>query len=170
MREFRKLSTGEQAAWVGKYFAAVAKWRYPGDTYVATAASSAVGKPNDFIVYKNDPAKTADAWDLNKLWDINKDEQITAGELRQVLLTRMKKAPSGGVAPAPIPKADRPPASFGEFLEQFSSALRSDAAARQFGRFGPSATRVIRDYQTSRGIHVDGSVGPETFGKLRTET
>ncbi len=97
-QEFRAQSSGEQAKWVGAFFALVkGKWKHPGDTYVATAASGYVGQPDYVAVYK----QGTKAYDWNKVWDVDKDGIITVGDLRQVLLSRMKKAPSGSEIPPP---------------------------------------------------------------------
>lgn len=174
--EFRALSTAEQAPWVAKYFAGLPAWKYPGDTYVATAAGGYVGRSGATTVYKNDPNKQNDAWDLNKVWDINKDEVITVEELRQVLLTRMKKAPTGGaVIPPKVPTVPAPspePGSAGslsEFLEQLFSALESDADQGRYPIFGRDADSVVRAFQKSRQISIDGDVGRETVGAIRKE-
>jgi hypothetical protein len=89
--EFRAQSSAQQAPWVGKYFAQVkGQWKYPGDTYVAVAAGGYVGKPDGTAVYK---AGTP-AYDSNKVWDTDKDGVITVGDLRLVLLSRMKGIPA----------------------------------------------------------------------------
>lgn len=166
--EFRKLTTAEQAPWVAEYFKRSKPWRFPGDTYVATAAGGYTGRPNDVIVYKNDPNKTADAWDLNKVWDINKDEQITVGELRQVLLTRMKKAPTGGVAIMPDPKDELTPPQLSreEWLSLLGLRLLDDADDRNYAKLPPKTLTVIRAYQKAHGLVVDGIPGPKTLASL----
>lgn len=173
--EFRAQSTAEQAPWVAKYFAQSAPWRYPGDTYVATAAGGYTGKPDDVVVYKDNPNKNNDAWDLNKVWDINKDHQITVGELRQVLLTRMKKAPTGGVAIEPSPKApgDSPGGGLPVpvyFLAVSSSPSVKDVFSIHEGMRNSELVRMVQASLKDKGIYkgrLDGDYGPLTEAAVK---
>lgn len=174
--EFRKLSTAEQAPWVAEYFRRSAPWKYPGDTYVATAAGGYTGKSGATTVYKNDPNKQNDAWDLNKVWDINKDEVITVEELRQVLLTRMKKAPVGGEVIEPGPKAP-PGGSPGEpspalvyWLGVCTSPNASCLLSLHKGMYDSPLVKIVQTSLKKKGLYsgkLDGDFGPLTEAAMR---
>ena len=55
------------------------------------------------------------------------------------------------------------------FCGQFNAGNASTLSAFADGIFGPNTEQSVRDYQTARGISVDGVVGPETWGTLRGE-
>lgn len=81
---FRLLSADAQIPWILSYFRPM-KWRRPGDTYVAVAASGHVGAPDDRIIYPIDSA----AWRQNPAWREPNNGPITAGSIRRVLLRRI---------------------------------------------------------------------------------
>lgn len=101
--EFRKLTSAEQAPWVGKYFDDVAdRWKYPGDTYLVVAAKGYVGRADSTVVY----AKGSKAWEQNKGWRPADGGDITAGSIRAVILGKIGKTPplvtSRPTTPAPV--------------------------------------------------------------------
>lgn len=165
-QDFQKLSAGEQAPYAGNYFGQPFirnKWKYPGDTYVALAAGSYVGKPPGTVVYP-EGSKAAAA---NKLWDIDKDGAINIDELRQVLLSRMKGAP----APVAIPKseAERDRSySQEEWLSLLAQSLFDDASAKpkRYARLPPKTLLVLERFQVAKGLNDDGIPGLLTLGKL----
>lgn len=172
--EFRAQSTAEQAPWVAEYFARTGGWKYPGDTYVATAAAGYVGRAPDVVVYTDNPNKENDAWDLNKVWDIDKDKRITVGELRQVLLTRMKKAPSGGtvIDDPKEPGAGRP--GGGSLVPVYYLGLSLSPVGglgnTHEGRFNSEIVRVLQSLLKAKGFYtgrVDGDHGPLTEAAIR---
>lgn len=187
MREFRKLSSREQAAWVGRYFRPIAgKWKFPGDAYVAVAGSKFIGWPNDAIAYTDNPAKSNDAVDLNPGWNHNKDGVITVGEIRQTVLNQLSKAvpepvpippewlaeldaelAKGGSPMAP-PKVPDPDSllSRSEWLSLLALSLLEDADKWRYCLLPPKTDSVIRRYQKANGLDVDGIPGQETLGKL----
>lgn len=88
--EFRKLTSGEQAEWVGRYFDPVAnRWKYPGDTYLAVAASGYVGAADSSVVYP----QGSKAWEQNPGWRPADGGDITAGSIRAVMLKKMGTMP-----------------------------------------------------------------------------
>ena len=89
---FRAQNAGAQAPWVGKFFDLInQRWRVPGDTYLALAASGHVGDNDADIVYK----RGSKAWELNPGWRDKVTGEITAGSIRRVLLRRMKQRDRG---------------------------------------------------------------------------
>jgi peptidoglycan hydrolase-like protein with peptidoglycan-binding domain len=46
--------------------------------------------------------------------------------------------------------------------------LLADASASRNGIYGPEATRLVEEFQRSRGLTVDGMVGAQTWGALLT--
>jgi hypothetical protein len=169
---FRAQSSGEQAPWVGKYFAQAGianRWRVPGDTYLALAASGHVGDADDSIIY----AKGTKAWELNPGWRPADGGDITAGSIRALLLRRMGK---GWTAPAlATPKAVQRKAGLGsdlsllDFVELFLSAIEKDAEGRNFPVWGANTDSVVKWYQTSRALSADGDVGKLTVAQIRKE-
>lgn len=161
--EFRAQSSGEQAPWVGKYFAQVkGQWKYPGDTYVAVAAGGYVGKPDGTPVYK---AGTP-SYDLNKVWDTDKDGVITVGDLRRVLLTRMKKVPD---SPKDQP-AEEPASSQVYWLELSLLQSRSSIASIRRGDIDSPVVRLVQVVLQYRGLYkgkLDGDFGPLTAQALK---
>lgn len=86
---FRAQSTTQQAPWVGKYLDSIpGKWRVPGDTYLALAASGHVGAPDGRVIYP----KGSKAWEQNPGWRPKGGGDITAGSIRAVVLRRMAGA------------------------------------------------------------------------------
>ena len=169
---FRAQSSAEQAPWVGAYFAQVkGQWKHPGDTYVALAASSYVGKPDDRAVYK---AGTP-SYDLNKVWDTDKDGIITVGNLREVLLRFMKK----GGGSTPLPKVPEEEEEDGQLLPSryylVLSALPSPASVgdTSLGEVRPASctpVRLIQAFLAMRGLYlgkIDGNHGPLTETAIR---
>jgi len=165
-QDFQKLSAAEQAPYADNYFAQSwihNKWKYPGDTYLALAASGYVGKPDGVAIYK---AGTK-AYDQNKGWDINKDGVVTTDDIRGLLLSRMKGAPP----PVDIPKAPKAPdadlsLSQQEWLSLLVMSLLEDAEKRRYCLLPPKTEAVIRRFQKANGLDVDGTPGRETLGKL----
>lgn len=187
MREFRKLSSREQAVWVGRYFKAVAgRWKYPGDAYVAVAGSKFIGWPNEAVAYTNDPNRTNDAVDLNPGWNHNKDDVITVGEIRQTVLNQLSKPVpepvpisqewldeldaelAKGKSPMAPPKVPDPDSllSRSEWLSLLALSLLEDADKRRYCLLPPKTEAVIRRFQKANGLEVDGTPGPMTLGKL----
>lgn len=170
--EFRKLSTAEQAPWVAEYFKRSAPWKYPGDTYVATAAGGYIGRPDSTLVYK---AGTPE-YDLNKVWDINKDGNVSVGELRQILLTRMKKAPVGGEVIEPGPKAPRPGSPGGGqpalvyFLVLSSTPNVAAVLSVHEGMRDSELVLMVQASLKEKGLYkgkLDGDYGPMTETAVR---
>jgi hypothetical protein len=89
--EFRELSSGEQAPWVGSYFDMVGanRWRFPGDTYLAVAAPGYIGASDSTVVY----AQGTKAWEQNPGWRPADGGDITAGSIRAVMLRKMGSMP-----------------------------------------------------------------------------
>lgn len=192
MREFRKLSSKEQAQWVGRYFKGVAgRWKYPGDTYVAVAGSKFVGWPDDAVAYRDNPLSKKDAVDLNPGWNPNKDGEITVGEIRQTLINRLSKpVPSkvlipdewlselsakldaykpGGKPPAAPPKVEPDPAllySREEWLSLLAQSLLSDAGKGRYAKLPAGTNAMLKEYQTYNRLKPDGILGPLTLAKL----
>lgn len=84
-----RMTAVEQLEYVYKYYAPYKKKiKSYVDLYIATLFPVALGKPNDFVLqYKRLTAeKVAKA---NPLFDINKDNKITVGEIEQKLLKRI---------------------------------------------------------------------------------
>lgn len=162
--EFRAQTTAQQAPWVGKYFAQVKnQWRYPGDTYVAVAAGGYVGRPDSTPVYKSG----TQAYDLNKVWDTDKDGVITVGDLRKVLLTRMKKAPAGGTANA-LPKDQAEPERF--FLDLSPVLSSRSVCGIKRGDKNSSAVRAVQIGLKDEGLYkgkIDGAYGPLTSAAIK---
>ena len=161
---FRAQSSGEQAPWVGKYFAQVkGQWRYPGDTYVALAAGGYVGKADSFVVYK----KGTPAYDLNRGWDTNKDGQITVGDLRAFAVSHMK----GYSAPKPSPKAEvGGSSSVVYFLDLSASLSTASVASLVPGEKVSSAVKVVQNHLQNQGYYtgkIDGLLGPKTLGAIQ---
>jgi len=98
--------------------------------------------------------------------------------------TAEKASPAFNICPAPKPPAPKPPAPSGghqpgtrtlkeaspimsgadvKFVQQFIGSKRAGAAD---GKFGPNTAKGVRWYQGMRGIHVDGQVGPQTWGQM----
>lgn len=170
---WEKLPTAaQQAPYVGRYLDEVVtkKWRVPGDTYMTGAAPSFVGASDSTVVYP----KGSKAWEQNPGWRPPDDGDITAGSIRATLLRKLKK---GGAGPAPSPKEkpkpeteSEPPLSFSsssEFWRSLLTALRAaPRGARRLMALDGGVRKVVRDYQRSTGLHVDGDIGPETLGHL----
>ena len=109
---FGNLSAGEQAPWVGKYFAHHAgRWRVPGDTYLALAAPAFLGSPDSRIAYP----KGGKAWEINPGWR-GPDGEITVGSIRAVLLRKMRRLAAkggGSISQASVsPEAPSSPLAF----------------------------------------------------------
>lgn len=169
-------TAAQQAPLVGRYLDEVVskKWRYPGDTYMTGAAPSYVGAPDGTVVYP----KGGKAWEQNPGWRPPDGGDITAGSIRATLLRKLKK---GGAGPAPSPKAPSVPtdtapvpsssfSSSSEFWRSLLTALRAaPRGARRLMAVDAGVRRVIRDYQVSTGLHVDGDIGPETLGHLLSD-
>lgn len=105
VEQLTSMSAREQLPWIHQYFRdanAYGRWRVPGDTYLAVAAPSALGKPDSTVVY----GQGTKAWRANPGWRPADGGSITAGSIRAVLLRRM-----GGMAPAPrkAPPRKAPP-------------------------------------------------------------
>lgn len=115
--EFRAQSSGEQAEWVGAFFDLVGanRWRVPGDTYLALAASGHVGAPDSKVIY----AKGTKAWELNPGWRPKDGGDITAGSIRALLLRKMGSMPPLVLSPKPVP-----PKAPGWFSSVWASVLR----------------------------------------------
>ena len=85
--------------------------------------------------------------------------------------------PSGGVAESPIPKPPKIPTipdlaldgPLSVYLELLLSALESDADHHRFPIFGHDTDSIVRQFQESRGLKVDGDVGRLTAGAIRKE-
>lgn len=170
MTVFRQLSTAEQAEWVARYFDMARPWGVPGDTYLATAAGGAVGRPDSYVVYK---AGTPE-YDLNKVWDIDKDGDITAGELRQILLKRMKKAPEGGEVITPSPKDPAPGGSPSPDSPSYYLVLSTSPAgalgSTHEGLFNSQLVRLLQSLLKAQGLYlgnVDGDHGPLTEAAIK---
>lgn len=163
--DFQKLSAGEQAEWVGKYFAAVKnRWRFPGDTYVATAATGFIGAPNSTIAYK----KLSKAVEQNRLWDVDKSGDITVGEIRAFLLKRMKTAPASsgeGTAKA-TPKVPIPDYSLEEWRSLLVLTLLDDAEHKRYVTLPVRTLDKLKEYQFYHQLKVDGVLGPLTIRSL----
>ena len=160
--EFRAQSSGQQAPWVGKYFAQVkGRWKHPGDTYVAVAAASFVGRPSYTPVYK---AGTK-AYDWNKVWDTDKDGVITVGDLRQVLLSRMKGIP----ADTPGPKAEGPAVSSPVYYLSLSREPFFAVASLREGSKGQWVANLQASLR-GKGLYtgaIDGIFGPLTHRAIK---
>lgn len=85
----RQMSAIEQLDWVKKYY-----WPYRSkikryvDLYIATLFPAALGKPNEFVLQsRNLSAETIAK--ANPYFDLNKDRQITVGEIETKLLKRI---------------------------------------------------------------------------------
>lgn len=158
---FRAQSSGEQAKWVGAFFGLVkGKWKYPGDTYVAIAATSFVGRPDSTPVYK----QGSKAYELNRIWDTNKDGVITVGDLRQVLLSRMGKG---------TPATDDPKARTGTvpevrrvyYLSLSARVSPWDLYSVHEGDRDSTHVRIIQSALKTAGAYegkIDGDYGPIT--------
>ena len=162
-QDFQKLSAGEQAPYAGNYFGQPGihkAWKYPGDTYVALAAGGYVGKPDSVVVYKQGSKAVAQ----NKVWDIDKSGDITVGELRNILLSRMKGAPP----PVAIPKGGPPLPGYSrlEWLSLLALSLSEDAADRKYATLPPRTKQVLVDYQAANKLKQDGIPGPITLREL----
>lgn len=166
-QEFRAQSSGEQAPWVGKYFAQVkGQWKYPGDTYVAVAAGGFVGRPDGTPVY----VKGTKAYDWNKVWDTDKDGVITVGDLRRVLLTRMKGIP----ADLPVPKEPgAEPSSPVYYLSVSAQPSRSDLATIRYNSRNNHWLVLVQSTLKGKGLYkgsLDGDFGPLTAQALKEFT
>lgn len=71
----------------------------------------------------------------------------------------------GGPANA-TPKAPEPDFSREEWLSLLGQSLLHDAAKRRYAKLPPETESVLRRYQLSEGLKVDGIPGPITLGKL----
>jgi hypothetical protein len=80
--QLSKMSAEEQLPFITEYFkrTGLTADDPPSEYYLAVAAPGAVGKPDDFVIYK----QGSPAYDLNPRWDANQDGIITAGDLRAV--------------------------------------------------------------------------------------
>lgn len=84
---FAQLSALEQLPFILAFFKGLpGKWRLPGDSYVAVAASGYIGAPDDRVIYPQGSA----AWNLNPGWRPADGGDITAGSIRALLLRRMQ--------------------------------------------------------------------------------
>ena len=81
--EMRDLDPDKQMRLVTQYLKdrGVAPDAPLGEHYLSVAASGAVGSPDDRVVYP----RGSGGQRQNPAWDLNKDQQVTAGELRRVL-------------------------------------------------------------------------------------
>jgi len=172
-------TAAQQAPLVGRYLdeAVSKKWRYPGDTYMTGAAPSYVGAPDDTVVYP----RGGKAWEQNPGWRPPDGGDITAGSIRATLLRKLKKGGAGSPPPKVLtPPPDTQPApvlapssSFSSSLEFWRWLLMALRAAppgkRHLAALDAGVERVIREYQESKGLRVDGDIGPETLGRLLSD-
>lgn len=78
--DMRKMTKDEQMPYVHQYFhdRGINADSPKSDYRLAVEAPAAIGKPDDFVVYKSGTAAVS----ANPAWDIDQDGQVTAGELR----------------------------------------------------------------------------------------
>lgn len=87
--KLKSMSSVEQLDYVEKYFKPfISKLNSYADLYMVTFFPLATGRPNDFVLEaKNIPsAKLAKA---NPIFDLNKDNKITVGEIKEAFLKRI---------------------------------------------------------------------------------
>lgn len=158
--DFWRLSAGEQAPYVGRYFDQVQRaWSKPGDTYLALAAPAYVGAPDSVVVYP----RGSKAWEQNPGWR-GPDGEITAGSIRAVVLRKMAKMGGSAVVAAPKGEPQVVRHSLSWHLRRLLHALSQDGARERFS--GSAATEVVRGYQRERGLTPDGMIGPRTRAAL----
>ena len=107
--QVRQMSAAQQAPLVGRFFREAnvfGKYKVPGDTYLAVAAPSFVGRADSAVVYK----RGSKAWRQNKAWRPPGGGDITAGSIRRVLLNWLAHKPSRieNDGPPNPPRAARP--------------------------------------------------------------
>lgn len=83
---FARLSAGQQAPYVERYFQRAGRWRVPGDTLLAVAWPGALGKPDSYVV----APVLSKVWQQNPAWRNPGDGPVTAGSIRNLLLSRMR--------------------------------------------------------------------------------
>jgi len=100
--EVQAMTAWEQTPLVGRYFReanAFGRWSTPGDTYLAIAAPSFLGRPNSAVAF---PVGSR-AWQANPAWRSAGNGDITVGSIREVLLRglpghpRPRKRKPGGI-------------------------------------------------------------------------
>lgn len=108
---------------------------------------------------------------LNRFADLDDIETVTKRingglkglDSRKAFLEKAKAALSGRIAPlAPLGMGDKGP-------DVIALQQRLNAAGRTVavdGDFGPGTDRVVKQFQASRGLPVDGIVGPSTWSAL----
>lgn len=95
VEQLSRMSAVEQLEWVYKYYVRYrSKLNSYTDLYLTTFYPAAVGKPSNFVLGSS--AYWIDKIaEQNPAFDVNKDSQITKGEIEQVML---RKIPSNWVA------------------------------------------------------------------------
>ncbi len=89
VEQLARMSAIEQLDWVYKYYARYrSKLNSYTDLYLTTFYPVAVGKPSNFILGTSDYRIKAIA-QSNPAFDVNKDLQITKGEIEQVMLRKI---------------------------------------------------------------------------------